>query len=56
MICFLTVIAGLIIDGCYSYYISHIVKERDYQECRFSEITSKLIRMKKLMTKAEPIE
>lgn len=56
MVCFLTMVVGLIADGCYSYYVSHIVQERDYQKCSFSEIVSKLLRMKKLMKKGEPIE
>lgn len=56
MACFLTTVVGFIADGCYSYYVSHMVQEKDYQECSFSEIVSKLIRTKKLMKKAEPIE
>lgn len=56
MACFLTMVVGLIADGCYSYYVSHIVREKDFQECSFTKIVSKLIRTKKLMKTVEPIE
>lgn len=56
MACFLTMVISLIVDGCYSYYVSHIVQEKDYHESSFSAIAKKLVHMKKLMKKAEPIE
>lgn len=47
MICFWIVVVVMIIDGCCSYYVTHMVREKDLQKSRFSELVNKLIRMKK---------
>lgn len=47
MICFWIVVAVMLADGCCSYYVTHMVREKDLQKCRFSELIGKLIKMKK---------
>lgn len=47
--CFWTIIIGVLLDGCITYYVTNKVKENDLQTCRFSDIISKLLAMKKGM-------
>jgi len=56
MACFWTTVLGMILDGVYAYYVTHMVNEKDMQQCNYKSIIEKLILIKRMTRITDIIE